>query len=303
MLYSLEFLEAARDKLKPGGIYAQWFHGYETDAATIKLVLSTYRKVFKHVSVWGAQEDDYLIIGAVDPEFMLDVARLKARVESPEFAAGLARVGIDSFPEFLAHEILPLGVVHDARLPSAIHTLLQPRLSYVAARAFFAPPNSVDMPVAAGSRRGLMTSLVQRYLGTRGNWPSEEERRAFAEETCEHRKRDCLTVLAEWFHDVPDSVLLREVVDALGSSGGGIPLGLINELSTLYSPDFGGEAAGAQALAAAKKATNYYATRFAYSAPFSLRVLANLWERCELDPDYLERCRSERVAAMNQIGR
>ena len=39
MLFSREFLEAARDRLAPGGVYAQWFHTYETDTATVELDL------------------------------------------------------------------------------------------------------------------------------------------------------------------------------------------------------------------------------------------------------------------------
>jgi spermidine synthase len=52
MLYSVEFLDAARRRLAPGGVYAQWFHLYELDVETVELVLRTYVSVFPHVSVW-----------------------------------------------------------------------------------------------------------------------------------------------------------------------------------------------------------------------------------------------------------
>ena len=42
MLYSREFLEAARARLTPGGVYAQWFHLYEVDAETVEIVAHTY---------------------------------------------------------------------------------------------------------------------------------------------------------------------------------------------------------------------------------------------------------------------
>ena len=44
MLYSREFLEAARDRLTPGGVHAQWFHSYETDTEMLALMLRTYRR-------------------------------------------------------------------------------------------------------------------------------------------------------------------------------------------------------------------------------------------------------------------
>ena len=162
------------------------------------------------------------------------------------------------------------------------------------------------MPVAAGSRRGIQASLVQRYLGRRGNWPSEQERLAFVEETCEHRKRECLTVLGEWLHDVPDSSLLRGVVEALeGSRPGSIPLDLIAYLASLFSSssEVGDAVRGEEALATAKQATAYYASHFSYSAPFPQQLLVDLWARCELHPSSVERCRRERTAAFKKIGR
>ena len=56
MLYSREFLEAARDRLRPGGVYAQWIHLYEIDRESVDLVLRTYDEVFDRVAVWYAWE-------------------------------------------------------------------------------------------------------------------------------------------------------------------------------------------------------------------------------------------------------
>src|SRR5262249_59172192 len=42
MLYSVEFLRAARDHLAPGGVYGQWLHLYEIDADSVQLVLRNY---------------------------------------------------------------------------------------------------------------------------------------------------------------------------------------------------------------------------------------------------------------------
>ena len=52
MLYSEDFLRAAKDHLAPGGVFCQWFHLYETDKQTIALVLRTYDAVFDHVAIW-----------------------------------------------------------------------------------------------------------------------------------------------------------------------------------------------------------------------------------------------------------
>ena len=67
MLYSREFLEAGRDRLRPGGVYAQWFHQYETSPEAMRLVLATFADVFEHVAVWYTQRADLLILGLTDP--------------------------------------------------------------------------------------------------------------------------------------------------------------------------------------------------------------------------------------------
>ena len=54
-VFALEFLEAAKLRLRPGGVYAQWFHNYETNRESIELVLNTYRQVFERVSIWNGK--------------------------------------------------------------------------------------------------------------------------------------------------------------------------------------------------------------------------------------------------------
>lgn len=136
MLYSREFLQAARDRLRPGGVYAQWFHLYATDADTVALVLRTYASVFDHVAVWFAMGPDLLLLGVLDPAPALDSEHIAARAQRRDFAAGLRRCRIDGVTALFAHELLPLGVVHALALPGPVHSLLRPLLNHRAGRAF-----------------------------------------------------------------------------------------------------------------------------------------------------------------------
>src|SRR5262249_18394204 len=137
MLYSVEFLEAMRSHLAPGGVYAQWFHTYETDAYTVDLVLRSAARVFPHLSVWYTLASDLLILGFDDPDRALDVAKLEARFARPDFRAAFARSGIQGFGALLAHELRPIDTVRLEALPGPLHTLRHPILSDAAARAFF----------------------------------------------------------------------------------------------------------------------------------------------------------------------
>ena len=105
MLYSREFLQAARARLAPGGVYAQWFHVYEANFDVISLVLRTYADVFPHVSVWFALGSDLLLLGFDQPERALDVAALEQRFAQPDFSAGFARVGLERKDALATHAI------------------------------------------------------------------------------------------------------------------------------------------------------------------------------------------------------
>jgi len=170
MLYSREFLEAARSRLAPGGVYSQWFHIYETDVEVVKLVLRTYASVFPQVSVWFTLHGDLLLLGFDRPTRALDVDALEERFGQPDFLAAFARVKIDRFSQLIAHELLPLGTLHAAELEGPVHTLRHPILSHLAARAFF-PGQRATLPLFAGeelqnvSRRN---SLLRRYGGGGG---------------------------------------------------------------------------------------------------------------------------------------
>ena len=51
-LFTREFLESARDRLAPGGLFAQWFHYYNLAPADVKVEVKTFLSVFDHASLW-----------------------------------------------------------------------------------------------------------------------------------------------------------------------------------------------------------------------------------------------------------
>ena len=52
-LYSLEYLQIARDHLNPGGIVTQWVPLYETDVRSVKSELATFAQVFPDTTLWN----------------------------------------------------------------------------------------------------------------------------------------------------------------------------------------------------------------------------------------------------------
>src|SRR5690348_16342984 len=98
MLLSQEFLEAARAKLSPGGVYAQWFHVYAMDRETVSLVLETYRRAFDKVAVWYTLGTDLVLLGFKDDAPVPDMDVLERRFGSEPFRSDFDRIGIRSLP-------------------------------------------------------------------------------------------------------------------------------------------------------------------------------------------------------------
>jgi len=86
-LFTREFLASARDRLAPGGLFAQWFHYYNLAPADVKVEVKTFLSVFDHASLWlvppvGPEDGiknlaaDMLLVGSRDPQ-RLDWTRLE----------------------------------------------------------------------------------------------------------------------------------------------------------------------------------------------------------------------------------
>jgi spermidine synthase len=298
MLYSEEFLQAARERLAPGGVHCQWFHSYETDRATLELILRTYAAVFPYVSVWYGQSTDLLLLGANEGEAFTDVERLARRAARPDFRVALERIGIDGMPALLAHELLPVGVVHALELEGPLHTLRHPRLSDLAVRAFFAG-DVATLPTGAlpnAERVGRDASLWRRWIRRGGDAEArvgEDERARLVRQTCRWRLRECATLLAEWRHEVPQSPLRDGLERELRRRQPAPSLALASALTHLYADDGAERTFNAREV---HRLARYYESQFHYTAPFSRRVLARLFDDCtdlEGDPGGCRRARAE----------
>lgn len=104
-LFTKEFYSAAKGRLNPGGLFAQWLQGYEVDAQAIHQVYATLLAAFPYVETWMTGPNDLLFIGHLSqPAYTLD--QLRRRVTEPLFAEALKRVWLTQSPEgVLAHHL------------------------------------------------------------------------------------------------------------------------------------------------------------------------------------------------------
>ena len=94
-LYSREFYELGRRRLRPGGLLAQWWPlSTQNDADSCSLVQS-FVDVFPHATLWTTELHEMLLVGSVEP-LQLDVSVIQSRFETPGVARALTEVGVPS---------------------------------------------------------------------------------------------------------------------------------------------------------------------------------------------------------------
>ncbi len=290
MLYSREFLETARDRLTPGGVYAQWFHEYETDSESMGLVLRTYAEVFDRVSVWYTLGSDLLLIGrkAGPPT---DLERLERRAARADFKAGLERSDVHGFAALLAHEILPDGVFHAAHFAGPIHTLYHPLLNDRAGRGFFLGGNARLPFTGFGAAReiGARSSLVRRFAARRGGQLPDAVRRQIVLETCKYRGTLCASLLAEWRRDAPGSAVLGDVLAAARKRVNPVAMGIDEASLSVLGPLFRSDP-GPVPVGNARRASQRFVAYYHHAAPFDPNALLGIWSRCKPSPQAPRAC-------------
>jgi spermidine synthase len=75
-LYTREFYQVVKSKIKDDGIFAQWFHNYSMSPDDFRMVFRTFVESFPYVSLWGMKESDFLLIGS-KKEQTFDYAAVK----------------------------------------------------------------------------------------------------------------------------------------------------------------------------------------------------------------------------------
>jgi spermidine synthase len=93
-LFTREFFEAARDRLKPGGLLCQWAHTYDISAQDLQSIVRTFGSVFPQGTLWMVGGGDLLLIGARDGDILPRLQAVEPGARRGTTAAALVDVGI-----------------------------------------------------------------------------------------------------------------------------------------------------------------------------------------------------------------
>lgn len=280
MLFSSEFLEATKARLNPGGVFCMWIHRYEFDDEGMQIALRTFSGVFEHAAVWQDVTGSLIVLGFLDPSTGSDHFRFAQNFERPDFRATLKRSRIPSLPALLAHELLPVGVLHAANLEGPIQSLYHPRLNARAARALFRG-DYAELPFTGygePARIGAKHSLLRGYASRFGGGLPDDQRAEMIREACRSVGRPCNALMAEWLHEGPTSKTFEDTLAWVERHRKGLPRERLQELGRLFdAPQAVPEKTSPYQ---AQSLTDAFLETYHHAAPYRGDALVDVWLGC-----------------------
>ena len=83
-LYTQEYYQAAKRRLRTGGMFLQFVQAYEVDSATIRSIYATFCSMFAVVETWQTNQNDLVFVGSSEP-VRYDADSLRKRISETPF--------------------------------------------------------------------------------------------------------------------------------------------------------------------------------------------------------------------------
>lgn len=135
-LFTTDFYQLVRRRLRPGGLFCQWLQGYRIDPRDLRGVVRSFLEVFPEATLWeeSAGGGDYFLVGSTGP-VRIDPSRL---VETPAAVSqDLRRAGVAGAPDLLARFVAGPRGLRDFSAGARRHTDDDPYLEWRAPLALF----------------------------------------------------------------------------------------------------------------------------------------------------------------------
>jgi spermidine synthase len=138
-LFTLEFYEAVRARLRPGGVMVQWIHTHTVSPRDLALLLRTFSAVFPETELWTSAYGDLIILGTVEP-MPWDYRHIGAQLAgTPGVRDDLQSIGIWHPAALFAGYVTGHGTVATlAARAHDVHTDDRPVIEFRTPRALYA---------------------------------------------------------------------------------------------------------------------------------------------------------------------
>jgi spermidine synthase len=102
-LFTLEFFQLVKTRLKPDGIFSQWLNLYNIDEEVLKSILRTFYTVFPNGAVFtDLQDDEIILIGSLKP-LHFDLDKTNTILKSPNLQPLLRNLNFNNAYDLLTH--------------------------------------------------------------------------------------------------------------------------------------------------------------------------------------------------------
>jgi len=137
-LFTVDFFESCRKRLKPGGIMAAWFHSYSMSAHDFRMIVRTFQHVFPKMSLWQTAYADYLLLGS-DRPIAIPYAHVKGVLGDPKLRALLRNVMIEEPLDLLSFVAIAPKDIAEYTRGTAVNTDDNAALEFSAPRSIYLP--------------------------------------------------------------------------------------------------------------------------------------------------------------------
>jgi len=136
-LFTKEFFELAKSRLKPGGIMGSWIHLYSMNESDLKITLRTFQEVFPHTAVFiNLSSTDLLLIGS-EQELVLDYGQLVEKFEEENVRNSFSRVYIKDAATLMGYFLMDETAVGEFSKGAPLHTDNHPILEFSAPKSLY----------------------------------------------------------------------------------------------------------------------------------------------------------------------
>jgi spermidine synthase len=134
-LFTREFFQLAKDRLRKRGLMCQWAHAYSMSSDDFKTIVRTFHAVFPHVTVWAADLDlDYVLIGSSD-RLDVDYEMLRNRLTDERLRADMRTMDTRDPAAFFNKLIITEEAIPRYTQGAPLHTDDNALLAYSAPKA------------------------------------------------------------------------------------------------------------------------------------------------------------------------
>jgi predicted membrane-bound spermidine synthase/cytochrome c-type biogenesis protein CcmH/NrfG len=165
-LYTREFYQVIKSKIKGDGIFAQWFHNYSMSPDDFRMVFRTFSEAFPHVTLWSMKESDFLLIGSKQAQ-TFDYPTVKAIYDqNPMLRSDLEYLGLSDVYAVQGFFRMDHKALLEFSKGAAINTDDGAELE-------FSAPKNLRRPTTTLNQRLMAPYLADGPPWLKGNRPAE----------------------------------------------------------------------------------------------------------------------------------